>query len=422
MKICSLRLLSLLCLAMPMCALPVCAQSSQPSVTPPPVSGQVTGRVFCQDSGLPGRFAGVQLLAEAPSREPLIDPAALGKNPDFGKLMATALTMAMKGSNLSTVTGIDGSFSLDKVPPGTYYVIPQLPGYRSPVSSFSQIERMKADPATLAAIENAAQKIVVQPGSATSVTVELERGGALSGTVMYDDGSPAPGVTPTLLLRDKDGKWKELGSTAPLPASTDDRGHFRFYGLSAGAYAVKAALPTSQAMVGIGPQSISMHMNMGDALVVYSGGTLRQKDIKPIELGDGEQRDGIEVTFPINGLHAISGSVVAKADNHAVNAGTVELDDPDTKSLVRTAMIGEDGSFHLAYVPEGSYLLKVSSAADTEPRNPAETGGGDFGRLLNSKEIRSYGPAQMPLSLTSDATGIVLQVPDAAPGKPSPSE
>jgi hypothetical protein len=353
------------------------------------------------------------LLAEQPSQAPLIDPSTLGKNPDLSKLLAAALSVAMKGSNLSTVTGIDGTFSLDKVPPGTYYVIPQLPGYRSPVSGFSARELMKSDTATLTAVEAAAQKIVVQPGAQTSVTVEMERGATLSGTIHYDDGSAAPGVTPTLMIEDKDGKWKELGSPGSLATITDDRGQFRFYGLAPGKYAVKATLPVTQAVIGVGPHSLALHMNMGDALVVYSGGALRERDIRPIEVGDGEQHAGVEVTFPINGLHAISGSVTAKSDNHAVNAGTVELQDPGTKATIRMTMIGEDGTFHFNYVPEGSYLVKVTSAADTEPRAGADGGAGLFGQLMNSKVLHEYGTAEMQISVTGDVNGLSLQVPDA---------
>jgi hypothetical protein len=131
-------------------------------------------------------------------------------------------------------------------------------------------------------------------------------------------------------------------------------------------------------------------------------------------VGDEEQHDGIQVIFPVNGRHAISGSVVAKSDNHPVNMGSIELQDPDTKTAMRTATIGEDGSFHLNYIPEGSYLLKVTATADTEPGNGTEAGGSDLGRLLNSKPVRTYGPASMPLLLTSDATGLLVQVPDAA--------
>ncbi len=407
------RLVIFCCLAGMLAALPegsLAAQQSTPAA-PPPVVGQVTGHIFCQDTGLPARFAGVQLLAEKPQQAPLIDPATLGKNPDFTKVMAQAMAAVMKGSNLSTVTGIDGSFALDKVPAGTYYVIPQLPGYRSPLSGFSQMERMTADPATVAAVESRSEKIVVQPGGSTNVSIELERGATLSGTVAYDDGSPAPGVTPALLTLDKDGKWKELSVTL-LPGVTDDRGHFRFYGLSAGKYAVNATLPVTQATAGLGGSSVSLHMNPGDALVVYQGGALREKDIRPIELGDADQRDGVEVVFPVNGLHAISGSVVARSDNHAVNAGSIGLEYSDSKEVARTAMVGEDGTFRLSYVPDGTYVLKVSGARDTE-QNGDVPAASDLGRLMNSRTVRSYGSTEMALTMKNeDVNGIVLQVPD----------
>jgi hypothetical protein len=393
--------------------------AQQPAPVAQPLSpGQVSGRVFCADTGQPGRFAGVQLIAEQPSKTPLIDLAAFGKDPNFEKLFATALTAVMKGSNLSTVTTLDGAFSLDKVPPGTYYVIAQIPGYQSPLSQFSQIEKMKADDATVKAVESAAEKIVVQPNQAVHVDIRLERGASLSGSVRYDDGSPAPGVAPVLMALDKDGKWKELGATGMLPAMTDDRGHYRIFGLLAGKYAVKAALPTVQAMTGLGAASISMHFNMGDALVVYSGGALREQDVKPVELGTGQDLDGIDIVFPISGLNTLSGSVTAKADNHPIDSGAIELVDSETKAKLRTAMLDQDGGFRLNYVPDGQYILRVTSAADTD-KTGSDDSGSDFARMLHAKTLKSYGPAELPILVKSDSTNLVIQVPDlpAAPAK-----
>jgi hypothetical protein len=210
-----------------------------------------------------------------------------------------------------------------------------------------------------------------------------------------------------------------------LPVSTDDRGHFRFYGLLPGKYAVKAALPVVQTTAGVGAGSIAVHMNVSDALVVYSGNALREKDIKAIELTDGQDLDGIEVVFPINGLHSISGSVAAKSDNHAVNAGTLELDDSDTKTAVRTATINQDGTFRINYVPNGMYVLKVTTAADmayggakTDTLTPS------LDQLMNSKTLHAYGSATMPVTVSDDdASGLTLQVPDAGgtgTGNPAP--
>jgi hypothetical protein len=274
------------------------------------------------------------------------------------------------------------------------------------------MERVKADDATLKAVQSAAEKLVVQPNQAAHVDIRLERGASISGIVHYDDGSPAPAVVPILVVQDKDGKWKELSASGVLPAFTDDRGHYRIYGIAAGKYAVKATLPTVQTTFGLGA-SVSMHMGMGDALAVYSGGAMREKDIKPIKVGTGEDVEGIDVVFPLDNLHAVSGSVVAKTDNHAVDSGTILLEDSDTKATLRTVMVEPDGTFHFNYVPEGQYLLKASGAGDTDKSGGSDNAN-DLMRMMHTKVLKSYGDAELPVTVKSDATGLVLQVPDPA--------
>lgn len=397
-----------------------CLVAQQAPPTPPPaVFGQVSGRVICGDTDQPGRFAAVQLIGEKPAQTNMADLDAMGKNPDVGKAFAVVLSSMLKDSGLSTLSTIDGTFTLDKVPPGTYYVVAQLPGYESPLSRFSQAERMKSDPATMKAIEAEAEKVVVQANQPAHVDVRLERGASLSGVIKYDDGSPAPGVTSILMEQQPDGAWKDL-SINLVPTPTDDLGRFRFYGLLPGKYAVKAALPTMQASVGLGPGSLAMHMDAGDALVVYSGGVLRPKDVKPIDVGPGDSVDGVELTFPIGDLHKINGTVVAKADGHAVNFGTVSLLDPDSKTQMRTALIGRDGTFHFNYVPDGQYTLQVAGAADTEASGSPDAQS-DFARLLNSKPVKVYAPLEQPLLLKGDAPDLTLQVSDAAPKPPGAS-
>ncbi|MGO9337444.1 MAG: hypothetical protein ACLPY1_08055 [Terracidiphilus sp.] len=401
--------------------------AQQPAPAAPAVAvGQVTGRVSCADTGQPARFASVQLVSENPEANPTFDAASMGKNPDIEKAIAKAMAAVMKGNNLSTATGLDGSFSLDKVSSGTYYVVAQLAGYQSPFSQLSAMERVKADDATLKAVEAAAEKVVVQAGQSAHLEIRLERGSSIGGTIRYDDGSPAPGVMPVLIALGKDGKWKDLSPSAMMPFMTDDRGHYRIFGIAAGKYAIKATLPTMQTTTGLGA-SVNVHMSMGDALIVYSGGALHEKDVKPVEVGRGDDVEGVDVIFPLDNLHAVSGSVVAKADNHPIDAGTIVLQDADTKATVRSTMVEQDGSFHLNYVPEGQYLLHVSGAGDTD--SAGGDSGSDLVRMMHTKILKSYGDAELPVTVKNDAVGLVLQVPDQGatpaivpkpPGPPPP--
>lgn len=412
------------------------AAQQQAPATSPAATSQVTGHVSCSDTGKPARFASIQLVSEQSAKTPMFDPATIAAmvgggsdkddskskddakdKVDFGALLSQSLSAVMKGSNLSAMTTLEGSFSLDKVPPGTYYVIPQLAGYLSPIGQFSQMERMEANDSTLAAIKASAQKVVVQPGAALNIDIQLERGGAIAGVVHYDDGTPAPGVNPILMSLGADGKWKDLPPATMLPPVTDDRGHYRFSGLPAGKYAVRAALPTVQASMGIGAGSVSMHMNMGDALEVYSGDAVWKKDVKPVELAAGESRDDIDIAFPIGGLHVVSGTVVAKADGHPVNMGMVELQDPADKTVkLRTTMIGKDGSFQFNYVPDGAYRLQVTGAADMEGAVGVDSSN-PLSMILSgkmTKPTREYGEAGINLSLPGSSEGLTVQLPDAA--------
>jgi len=401
--------------------------------------GRIAGHIVCSDTGKPARFASIQLMSEQSMKTPVIDPADqaasagakdgrsaakgnINLDVDIGGLLSKAMDAMMKGSNLSAMTAMDGSFSLDKVPPGTYYINPEYRGYLSPLGRISGKERLAAGPDTLSAIEQAAQKIVVAPGSTTNLEIQIERGAAIDGVVHYDDGSPAPNVAPVLMVLGKDGKWKELAPADFRPSATDDQGHYRFSGLPAGKYAVKATLPTVVASMGIGAGSLTMHFNTGDALVVYSGNALWIKDVKPIELAPGDTRNDVDVSFPTDGLYVVSGSVVAKSDGHPVNAGSVELRDPFDKTVtLRSAKIGKGGSFQFNYVPGGTYRLEVTGAADTETAGAADgDANNSLAMLLNgskAKSLRKYGETGLTVTLPGNSDELTLQVPDAAGDK-----
>jgi hypothetical protein len=391
------------------------AQEQATSQTAPSVYTTVSGRVICGDTGHPARFAAVQLIPEKPQPSQASDWANVKDATDMAKLMDKSMAQMQKGTGLTAVSTIDGSFEMPKVPAGTYYVVAQLSGYLSPLSPE---DRFTGGDGAINRIQALADKIVVQDAP-VRVDVRLERGGSINGVIRYDDGSPAVGVTPVRMVMQDDGKWKISFNFAGMPGAitTDDRGHYRLSGLAKGKYAIKAELPTHQMISGLGG-SASLHSNIGDALVVYSGSVFRETEIKPIEVGAGEDVDGIDIVFPIDNLHLVSGTVTAKTDNHPLNAGWVNLRDAETKATLRRTKIEEDGSFKFNYVPEGQYQLVTTGAGDTDKSAP----GSAYAQMLNPTFLKKYKDATIPIEVKGDLTGLTLQVADqpaaGVPAKP----
>lgn len=397
--------------------LPGAAQEQAATQTAPSTYTTVSGHVTCGDTGLPARFAAVQLIPEKPQPNSAPDWTKIKDTKDLAKAMQKGSAQTLKGTGLSAVSGIDGSFSMPQVPAGTYYVVAELKGYLSPLSALSTTERMIGGANATKEISASAEKIVVQDAP-VRVDVRLERGGSISGVIRYDDGSPAAGIKAIRMVLQEDGKWRVDGFNPLMPAPTsDDRGRYRISGLPKGKYAVKAELPTNQIISGLGSGSTSIHSNFGDALAVYSGGALREKDIKPIEVSPGDEVDGVDLVFPVDNLNVVSGTVVAKTDSHPVNAGWISLKDPDTKATLRHTEIEADGSFKFDYVPEGQYELVTSRAGDMEKSDLA--GGLQW---LNPTFLKQYQDASMPIDVKGDMTGLTVQVADQpaakAPAKP----
>jgi len=392
--------------------LPATAQEQATPQTAPSTYTIVSGRVICGDTSQPARFAAVQLIPEKPQPTQTSDWANVKDSKELAKLMEKSMARAQKGTGLSAVSSIDGSFEMPKVPAGTYYVVAQLKGYLSPLSALTAEDMYAAKADAISRIQASAEKIVVQDAP-VRVDVRLERGGSINGVIRYDDGSPAAGVTPVRMVMQEDGKWMTdtFNPGAQQTNTSDDRGHYRISGLTKGKYAIKAQLPTIQSIIGLGG-SQSLHSNIGDALVVYSGGVFREKDIKPIEVGLGEDVDGIDIIFPVDNLHLVSGTVTAKTDNHPLNAGWVNLKYPDTKASLRHTKIEEDGSFKFSYVPEGQYELVTAGAGDKDPNAQGDA----YAQMFNPKILRRYQDVTIPIEVKSDQTGLVVQVSDQPAG------
>ena len=394
-----------------------------PSPTTPEQTGSVTGHVFCADTNQPARFAKVSLeaIADPPSSAPAASSSAAPTAKPTFKPPA--------GSNVETT--LDGSFTLTKVKPGDYYVVVQKQGYVKPRDMFTQKEIDDPTPAMRALVEQALPRVHVDANQTEHSEVRLERGAAISGTILYDDGSPAAELSVQLLHKDATGKWVALASsgnfTPGYATSTDDRGFFRMASLLSGEYMIEATLSLTDSKITSSqmPGGETMMFNtqlFRFSLPFYGSGTARIADAAAIKIRAGQELPGADMTIPLSKLHKLTGRVIAGRDGHVVNAASLSLvTRDDNKELASSDISREDGLFHFEFVPEGDYVLKVSNARDsvwepaTPPHNPSPFPQSDKERVL-----QAYGNTEVPILLSGDMLDAIATVPpDAKPSTPS---
>jgi hypothetical protein len=362
---------------------PVDAQS-----TPRP-SGRAIGHVYCMDTNGPARLASVT-LQPVPARK------AKSDTKDNAEAEETP----------SVMTDMDGAFAIEHVRTGLYYVVADLPGYLNPTSQFTEEELQHPTPEVLDLMEQSFPRIRVEPSQTTDIEVQLQRGAAVSGTIRYDDGSPAIGVTIELMHKDKDGKWRaETPGTVRrmlFGAKTGDRGEYRISGLSAGEVIVKCTMRQVNMMIQprsyMGPP-LSVVQTDEQSVNVYSGGAFREKDAKPVKLTTGTDITDADIVISLGKMHRVSGLVTSARDGHALNGGTIELLYADDGTKVSEANIRPDGSFQFVLVPEGDYELATRGAGD-----------GEYGSRGQWSLGQAYENSTQRLSVDRDLAGVIAQL------------
>jgi len=370
-------------------------------------TGTVTGHVTCGDTQRPARFAQVMLFAVPTTTTAPLDPNA---KPDSAAI-AAAMKSAMGGmSSLAfTQTGLDGSFSASDVAPGDYYVFATVAGYVQPTALVQAAVDAGAD------LKKPLPGIpIVHVAADRSVNAELtlQRGGAISGRVVWDDGSPVPHAVLTADSTKADSKklppeFAMMAMSGAMAGSlgliSDDLGNFRLSGLAPGEYRLKATL---QVKLNFAMQGGAMNLSsmMSDKpLVIYAPATLHKAEAKAVTVKSGdEQRDQI-ITINLGGMHSVSGQITSAEDHHGINSASVELTDVSDKDLVRSAGVDANGNFTVSFVPPGTYTMEVSDAADTEPSKKKPTG---LIKFTVPDTVRSYEDAKLSVIVGDhDVTG-----------------
>jgi hypothetical protein len=311
----------LLCVAIAiLAALPVPAQNSD--------TGTVTGHVYCADTQKPARFANIRL------------ESAETQGGRFGGQFG--------GRGGFATTGSDGSFRMTNVSPGDYYVDVMMPGYVQPLRGLLH-DLQNLTPADRDHITSQLTRVNVATNQAANVQVMIYRGATVGGTVSFDDGAPAAGVTIQAFVLPSNATGTQTTTSTQQPnfagfAQTDDRGQFRVTGLADGTYIVSAA-----------PRSI---------FPIYYGNTIERSSAKKLDVHTGDEVPGTDIQIPAAGMHRVSGVVVSQQDGHALSRASVQLrlNSGDTGAI--SAMTASDGTFTFNAVPDGKFTVQISSAYD----------------------------------------------------------
>jgi hypothetical protein len=384
------------------------ARPQKQAGTPTPATTTVSGHVFCADTNAPARMATV-----------ILQPAAA-----IDAIRPGGSDGNISSSGETSQTSMDGSFSIQHVAPGTYYVIASEPGYISPLAV--RYMGLNDDPLPndqkTKDVPPSAPRITVEGNLPVGVTVTIERGAAVSGTVLYDDGSPASGIQMELLAPSKTG-WTTIMFSSPISNSgffvqTDDQGRYRLSGLPAGKYSIKAQLRLSKTTYKIDRYGSSTTSGAGYSLDIYASNTTRQKDAEGFVLTPGEERRGVDIEIPVSKLHSVRGNIVAAHDGHVLNGGSLALLYPDDKiMLAGTSLSNDEDTFNFSFVPEGDYILRVDGASDVEYREISNPRGQWPPTHTEPHVLHQYGSVEQPIHITGDLSSVTIAAPDLSPQK-----
>ncbi len=399
----------------------VCGLAGLAEAQTAPVSatgtGTVTGHVVCADTERPARFAGVMLFGIP--KEVTLNQAEPNPN-DMAAMKATFKT-SMNANLVQGQTGLDGSFALSDVPPGDYYAFSSVAGYVQPAAVVQAAYAAGADPKKplpgVAVVHVAADHT-------SDVELSSERGAAVIGRVVWDDGAP---VTRTMVLAERTGKENKLppqfamlaGMSAVngLMQMSDDQGHYRIAGLLPGEYVIRANVSTGAQIAVVGGAFQIGSMMAATPLVVYAPDKVHKSSATTVKLTEGEEREQ-EITIRLGSMHTVSGRIRSAEDGHGVNSGVVKLTDTSDKDFVRSAGVDATGNFTVTLVPPGTYALTVTDAEDTRPSTKKATG---LIRMETPETVRSYEEGKAAVVVTdSDVSGQNVDVRPSAEIKKKP--
>jgi len=306
-------------------------------------------------------------------------------------------------------TDVNGRFHFYRVAARKYWITASAPGHTSPGNDGMGTSGQSLDVAEGAKIEN--------------ITLEIKRGGVITGRVTDSRGAPAADEELHVHRLNKDGN---LYANA-LGTRTDDRGVYRFYGLSEGRYLVSVGDLEDFQGLQLPPRAFYPNVTS-------------KSEAKVVEAALESETKGIDITLPDPKHFSIKGEQTGEIPFRLVTEDEVGLPnvkvfitrvDRDGRSLSKSSgsaagATDENGNFKIPdFGPiDGPdfYSVRVLNAKGYAPKHPVYQRAGDVvmvtmvkggvitGRITNAMGYPVIG-ASLIVELTRDAGGKPMPEP-----------
>jgi Carboxypeptidase regulatory-like domain len=247
------------------------------------------------------------------------------------------------GGDTAVFSDEQGRFGITGLPSGSYAVEASKSGYVT--VQYGQTR----------AAEPGLQLTLRENAVLDDIVVTLPRGSAVTGMIADEHGEPLEGVgVRALQVRYANGRTSALAAPGVREVFTDDRGRYRLFGLLPGSYLVAASVEAT----------ITSADASGYAPIFHPGST-QVSEAVPVQADIGRDVPGIDLVFhrvsAARVAGVVRGSSGAPADARVLivasqRSGAIALEPRQASAT------GGDGSFAVANVPPGDYVVQAFSA------------------------------------------------------------
>lgn len=259
-----------------------------------------------------------------------------------GEAIHGALVEVSGTQTRAMLTGGDGKFVFEGLPPGDVVVRPRKPGYFSGYDL--SLERQH--------LENISPET-----SAPPIILKLIPEGVIYGRVTAENGEPLEGLSVIInCMQIVDGR-RQLEQTTS--ARTDEGGAFRAADLRPGTYYVSVS--PSEGVSFLSPQPIIQHKR-GYPLTFFPGAS-EFESAAPIAIKPGTRAE-IDFALPAQPLFELSGTISGYLPRQGVDM--VFVDDAGNPNSFQFEFDEQTGVFHAHSVPPGPYRVGAFSQAPND--------------------------------------------------------